>query len=478
MWVAAFLIWGSMNKLANNLLKTARAEPLDLRVVPSLERRRLRSYILLLVIDAALFQGSFALAAQLYEGRWNDPSSMLVAQTMLPVFFTIALYNGSYGVRSLTDWSHAAKQAITALVVSAALLNFVAFYTKSNAAFSRGATTLGLFFTVIAIILARRLVVAGVHRFWGGKVTNRLVIYDGGPEFTLDKAVHIPAAEYGLDPDSEDPFMLDRLGKVLRNQDKVVVSCPYERREQWAFLLKSSGVYGELVSETAHRLAPIGVHRYDDQGKTTLVVSAGPLGLRGRIIKRGFDIAVAGGALIALSPLLLAVALLIKLEDGGPALFIQRRMGRGNQFFDMFKFRSMREEKLDPNGERSTSRDDDRITRIGAFIRKTSIDELPQLLNVLRGEMSIVGPRPHALGSRANNKFFWEVDKQYWRRHCLKPGLTGLAQVRGHRGATEQEKDLTDRLQSDLEYISNWSLRRDIGIVLRTIRVLRHDNAY
>ena len=159
-------------------------------------------------------------------------------------------------------------------------------------------------------------------------------------------------------------------------------------------------------------------------------------------------------------------------------LFIQRRMGRGNQFFDMFKFRSMRIEKLDHDGQASTARDDERITRVGRFIRSTSIDELPQLINVLRGDMSIVGPRPHALGSRANNKLFWEVDGQYWQRHCLKPGLTGLAQVRGHRGATEREADLTDRLQADLEYIADWSIRRDLAIILRTIAVLRHQNAY
>lgn len=208
------------------------------------------------------------------------------------------------------------------------------------------------------------------------------------------------------------------------------------------------------------------------------MVSTGPLGLRARILKRAFDVVIAGGALLALSPLLIAVAIAIKLEDGGPVLFVQRRLGRGNQFFDMFKFRSMRHDKLDHNGERSAARDDDRVTRIGAFIRRTSIDELPQIINVLKGDMSIVGPRPHALGSRANNKFFWEVDSKYWQRHCLKPGLTGLAQVRGHRGATEQEKDLTDRLQSDLEYIAGWSLRRDISIVLRTVMVLKHDNAY
>jgi lipopolysaccharide/colanic/teichoic acid biosynthesis glycosyltransferase len=110
---------------------------------------------------------------------------------------------------------------------------------------------------------------------------------------------------------------------------------------------------------------------------TTLVVSTGPLRLRSRIIKRTFDTAVAAAALLGLSPLLIAVAVAIKLEDGGPVLFIQRRLGRGNEFFDMLKFHSMREEKLDHNGSRSTARDDDRFARIGAFIRRTSIDELP-----------------------------------------------------------------------------------------------------
>ena len=467
-----------MNNLSETLLQSVRTQGAELSIAPSLERRRLRSYILLLVVDAMLFQASFVLAAQLYEGRWDDASTLLVGQAILPVFFTIALYNGSYGLRALTDWPYATKQALTALVISTALLNFVVFYTKSNADFSRVATTLGLAFTAISLTAFRWLVVTGVKRLWGGRVSNRLVIHDGGPDFMLDQATYVSAEQYRLDPNSEDPFMLDRLGKLLRNQDKVVVSCPYERREQWAFLLRCSGVYGELVSETAHRLSPIGVHRYDDQGRTTLVVSSGPLSLRGRILKRAFDLVVAGAGLLALSPLLLVVAALIKLEDGGPVLFVQRRMGRGNQFFDMYKFRSMRVEKLDHDGERSAARDDDRITRIGAFIRKTSIDELPQIFNVIRGEMSIVGPRPHALGSKANNKLFWQVDKQYWRRHCLKPGLTGLAQVRGHRGATEHEKDLTDRLQSDLEYIAHWSLRNDIAIVLRTLKVLRHENAY
>ena len=467
-----------MNKLSGALLDSAPSQPIERPIAPSLERRRLRAYALLLLIDGVLLHLAFSTAGLIYEGEWWIARNMLAAQTILPIYFTIALYNQTYGGRALNDWGFAAKRVLTALIISAALLNFVAFYTKSNAEFSRVSVTLGLIFSAVALVGLRRLMPLVIEKFWDGRTMNHLVIDDGGPSFELEHASRISAADYALDPSSHDPFMLDRLGKLLQNQDKVVVSTPRERRDAWSFLLKSSGVYGEVVSEPAHSLGAIGLHRYEIQDRTTLVVSTGPLALRSRISKRLFDMMIALGALAALSPLLLFIALRIKLEDGGPVLFVQRRLGRGNQFFNMLKFRSMRVEQNDANGERSTARDDDRITKVGAFIRRTSIDELPQLINVLRGDMAIVGPRPHALGSQANNKYFWEVDAQYWRRHCLKPGLTGLAQVRGHRGATEVEKDLTDRLQSDLEYISGWSLRRDIEIVWKTIYVLKHDNAY
>ncbi len=467
-----------MNKVTGVLLDEVAAKQTPHTFTPSLERRRLRAYAALMLVDAIVLHLAFALAGLLYEGVWWYSRNMLAVQTMLPVFFTIALYNKSYSTASLNDWLFAARQALIALVISAALLNFVAFYAKTSAQFSRVSVTLGLIIAGFALVWVRRLVPWAIQKFWKGRTMNRLVIADGGSEFSFPDAELISAAEYELDPTSQDPFMLDRLGRLLQNQDKVVVSCPRDRREAWAFLLKSTGVYGEIVSEPAHALGATEVHRYEDQGRTTLVVSTGPLGLRSRISKRLFDIIIASAALVALSPIFVIVAIRIKLEDGGPLLFIQRRLGRGNQFFNMLKFRSMRVEKNDANGDRSTGRDDDRITKIGAFIRRTSIDELPQLVNVLRGEMSIVGPRPHALGSRANSKLFWEVDAQYWHRHSLKPGLTGLAQVRGYRGATEAEKDLTDRLQSDLEYISNWSLRTDLEIVFKTVRVLRHDNAY
>jgi len=211
------------------------------------------------------------------------------------------------------------------------------------------------------------------------------------------------------------------------------------------------------AGNVVRNVAALGAHgaRVAD-GQGFLRVSIGPLGLRARAAKRLFDLILAGGGLILLSPLLLLVAIAILLEDGSPVLFVQRRVGRGNRFFNMLKFRSMRSAASDGAGELSTRRDDDRITRVGRLIRRTSIDELPQLFNVLRGEMSMVGPRPHALGSQAGEKLFWEIDDRYWERHALKPGLTGLAQIRGHRGATEREEDLAQRLESDLEYLDGW----------------------
>jgi polysaccharide biosynthesis protein PslA len=169
---------------------------------------------------------------------------------------------------------------------------------------------------------------------------------------------------------------------------------------------------------------------------------------------------------------------LIRLDSPGPVLFKQRRIGHGNRQFMMYKFRSMRTDKTDSSGSRSASRDDDRITRVGRFIRRTSIDELPQLINVIRGEMSLVGPRPHPLGSLAGDLLFWEVTHNYWLRHALKPGITGLAQIRGFRGATDREEDLEKRIRCDLEYLSNWSVWRDFLIMLQTLSVLTHKNAY
>ena len=307
-------------------------------------------------------------------------------------------------------------------------------------------------------------------------MTNELVIDDGGPPVSIPGAVYVSAQSFGLKPVLDDPHTLDRIGLVMRHADRVIVSSPPERRAAWAVILKGAAVPGEVIDEAVASLAAQGARRAGGQG--LLQVSVGPLGIRARALKRGFDIFNAGLALLVFSPLLLLVAAAIVLEDGGPVFFVQRRVGCGNRFFAMIKFRSMRVNNEGVNGDRSASRDDDRITRVGRLIRATSIDELPQLINVLKGDMSLVGPRPHAIGSQAGDKLFWEVDSRYWQRHALRPGLTGLAQIRGLRGATHCEADLLGRLNADLEYLDGWSLLRDLRILLATVAVVVHERAF
>ena len=195
--------------------------------------------------------------------------------------------------------------------------------------------------------------------------------------------------------------------------------------------------------------------------------------------KRFIDIVIAlvGLALFAV-PMLLA-ALLIKLDSRGPILFRQQRIGLGNRSFEMLKFRTMYHLESRQGRLRQTARHDPRVTGIGALLRRTSGDELPQLFNVLRGDMSIVGPRPHAPGTCAGGTPFELVTPYYHARHRVRPGLTGLAQVRGWRGETDTEEKLLRRVEADLEYIEHWSLWRDLAIVARTIvSVLRMRNAY
>ena len=447
-------------------------------VAPSLERRRLRAYLAMLLADVCAILVAGLAAGWLYEGLFPHPTAWLQAQLLLPIYLTIGLYNATYSLGALEDLRFALGKAMQALLISAALLSFVLFYAKTGAVFSRAASALAIVIAGGAISLVRLATHGVVARIWDGRVSNILVIRDDGPEFTLPGAVVADAADAGLDPAAQDPQALDRLGQHLRNRDKVIVSCSRERREPWAYVLKASGVTGEILSEPAHSIGAIDVTRYDAQRQSALVVAMGPLGLRARAVKRLFDLAIAGPALVLLAPVLAAIALAVKLGDGGPVLFVQPRVGKGNRIFPMLKFRTMRSGSADRDGLRSTERDDARVTAIGRFLRRTSLDELPQLWNVLRGEMAIVGPRPHALASQAGDKLFWEVDARYWHRHSLKPGLTGLAQVRGLRGSTEQEEDLAVRLQADLEYIARWNLLRDAAIMLRTLLVLVHRRAY
>jgi exopolysaccharide biosynthesis polyprenyl glycosylphosphotransferase len=444
----------------------------------SLEQRRLQFYLALVVADVVLLLGAFLLAGLVYRGDAFSLSTFLPAQLLLPLYLTIALYNRTYSIESLRNWKSGLLGAVTALVIAATLLSFFAFLVKINVVFSRVGFVLGAAFTVVLFTAARAGFDRLARRIFGPSPLNVLVIDANGPAISLPHSIHISAAEHALVPALDDPHALDRLARFVTNMDQVIVSCPVDERIAWAMALKGAGVHSEVLSDFMNEIGALGVVRRDEIGLATLLVATGPLGVRDRIMKRALDIGLSLVALLVVSPILLLAALAIKLEDGGPVMFRQRRIGRRNQLFSIYKLRTMSVAGSDADGNRSTRKGDARITRIGNFLRRTSIDELPQILNVLKGDMSLVGPRPHAIGSLAGDKLFWEVDQRYWHRHSLRPGLTGLAQVRGYRGATDRESDLSSRLQADLEYLAGWSILRDIRILFATLGVLVHDRAF
>ena len=192
------------------------------------------------------------------------------------------------------------------------------------------------------------------------------------------------------------------------------------------------------------------------------------------------DRTLAGLALLVLSPLMALVALAIKLDSHGPVLFKQIRYGFNNEMIAVYKFRSMYVEQTDAHGAKMVTRDDPRVTRVGRFLRKTSLDELPQLFNVaFWGNLALVGPRPHALHSKAANRLYDEVVDGYFARHRVKPGITGWAQVNGWRGETDTAEKLEQRVAHDLFYIEHWSMLFDLRILLLTpISLITCKNAY
>jgi Undecaprenyl-phosphate glucose phosphotransferase len=216
--------------------------------------------------------------------------------------------------------------------------------------------------------------------------------------------------------------------------------------------------------------------RYGDIG--TFRVMGKPLDEVAALVKRIEDVMIAGVCLLVTLPLMLVIALCIKLDSRGPALFRQKRLGANNLPFDLLKFRSMYVEHTDHLGHQLTQAGDPRITRVGRFLRMMSIDELPQLINVLRGDMSLVGPRPHPLAASAAGISYARAISEYPIRHRVKPGITGWAQVNGWRGETTTIEQIRRRVEHDLYYIENWSLTFDLLILGRTVfAVLSRANA-
>lgn len=380
--------------------------------------------------------------------------------------FAFRAFTGDALIRPLPSM----RAALLSTIGAAALLLMVMFAVGASTQFSRMQFGLSVSLSIVFLMVGRACVTRYAAKILKGELYSVVHINE------VDHPQLFGGAFPFADRDSLSPDEYHALAGFIGKADRVVVRCLPERRSDWAHMLQGMNVHAEVIATEFAGASVIGVGAYGDQ--PTLVVARGPFDLTDRVIKRVFDIAFSVAAIIALLPLLLIIAVAVKLSSHGPVLFMQPRLGRQNRIFNIYKFRSMRAPQADIGGERSATRDDDRITAVGRVIRRTSVDELPQLFNVLLGDMSIVGPRPHALYSRAKDRLFWEVDQRYWHRHACKPGITGLAQIRGYRGATHREQDLTDRLLSDLEYLNKWSLWMDLAILFRTMGVMIHRNAF
>jgi len=231
-----------------------------------------------------------------------------------------------------------------------------------------------------------------------------------------------------------------------------------------------------LAPEGYENFRVLDSRQYGDIG--TFRVMDKPLDEVAALVKRIEDVVIAAICLLITLPLTLAIAVAIKLDSRGPALFRQKRLGANNLPFDLLKFRSMYVEQTDPLGHQLTRAGDPRITRVGRFLRMTSLDELPQLINVLKGEMSLVVPRPHPLAASAAGVAYSRAISDYPIRHRVKPGITGWAQVNGWRGETKTIEQIRRRVEHDLYYVENWSLSFDLLILGRTVfAVLSQDNA-
>ena len=329
-----------------------------------------------------------------------------------------------------------------------------------------------------------------VRRWTGqGRLRRRTVIVGGGKDAeALIEAIMARGGEdielLGLFDDRNDDrspesvASLAKLGRVadiiefarLTRVDLVLVSMPLSAEKRVLDMLRQLWVLPVDIRLSAHMSKLRFTEKaYSYVGDVPVFDMADrPISDWSRVFKWLFDKVVAMLALILLAPVMIATAIAIKLDSPGPVFFRQKRHGFNNQLIEMWKFRSMYTDKADSGAAKLVTKGDPRVTRVGRIIRKTSIDELPQLFNVLAGDLSIVGPRPHALQAKADNTLYYEAGEGYFARHRVKPGMTGWAQINGWRGETDTVEKIMQRVNHDLYYIENWSLWLDMKIVALT----------
>jgi Undecaprenyl-phosphate glucose phosphotransferase len=378
----------------------------------------------------------------------------------------------------------------------------VVFFMKLEGVFSRG--VFGLWFlTGLVALMAHRLALNLAVRAMTkrGQLDRRVAIVGGGEaaERLLEMITRSEDSDLkvcGIFDDRDDnrsPDLISgfpKLGGVddlvtyarHTRLDLIIFAMPVTAEARILSMLKKLWVLPVDIRLAAHtqrlRFLP---RNYSFIGTLPVFDMADkPFGAWDALAKTIFDRTVGALLLLGLAPLMLLVALAIKLDSRGPVLFRQKRYGFNNRLIEVFKFRSMRVEALDFSASKLVTRDDPRVTRVGRFIRRTSLDELPQLINVVfHGNLSLVGPRPHAVHAKAEHRTYDEVVEDYFARHKVKPGITGWAQVNGWRGETDTQEKIQKRVEHDLYYIENWSPLFDLTILALTpLAVLRGENAH
>jgi Undecaprenyl-phosphate glucose phosphotransferase len=447
--------------------------------------------------DLAIVLGAAMLAAVVTGAGGALRDETILVTTILGVGLLVWL--GAYTHRTMFSASRQVHAIISGGVGAAGIVAFVETVFGLSHLVDTSWAVAWAGFTMAGLVTSRVSLSILLKSDREGRYALRTVIVGGGPHgarlvqflrlrndrslrllgFVDDRVTRI-GVEMGAIPyfgPIDEVFSMVRAGLV----DKVIIALPWSAEERMLQLLRQLAEYPVHV-----RLAPDLITYHfpgrvlsDVGGVPLLHLLDRPISGWGYLVKRAEDIAIAAAAILVFGLPMLAIALAVRLDSPGPILFRQPRIGFNNRPFEVLKFRTMHAHMSERNISRQATKDDPRITRVGAILRKLSLDELPQLLNVLRGDMSVVGPRPHAPQTRAAGRPFEEVVARYAARHRVKPGMTGLAQVRGWRGETDTEEKIIRRVESDLEYIENWSVWLDAAILLRTmLLVVRTKNAH
>ncbi len=353
----------------------------------------------------------------------------------------------------------------------------------------------------VVLLIVARFMIAGllVRSARAGRLTRNIVIYGAGEtgmrlvEYIQglnepwnrvtaifdERISRVPESCYGHVVQGGLDALVEHAR--LHRTDEILIALPWSSPDRVYEVMRALLPLPAIV-RVAPELESLDLmsHKVSSQyGIPMLTLTEKPVSGWSALSKSLLDYMLAILLLLPALPLMAIIALGIKLESRGPVFFKQDRFGFNNDLVKVLKFRTMHSEQCDQAADALTTRDDPRVTRLGGLLRRLSLDELPQLFNVLRGEMSVVGPRPHALQAKAGGKLYEQVADGYAIRHKVKPGITGWAQVNGWRGKTETEEDLLHRVEHDLYYIDNWSVLFDLYIVARTFgSVLSGKNSY